>query len=194
MSVAASSPPSEAELVKVFGRLADKAIFMDESAGQCCHSGCDNCEWRYDFDIMRAARPKWLVTYAERKFDSDAHTAKWKALFDVPSVPPSSSSLSDEDIFNTETAGPTPLSSAAVLAERLSALPFSAPLGPSVSVPGEEPLEAETAAWLWEKLVPAGSKSATLTARLMEKRLKEWASGKDSMMWGDFLAKMRSEE
>eukprot|EP00624_Nannochloropsis_granulata_P006607 evm.model.NODE_49765_length_66778_cov_45.246429.14 len=167
---------------------------MDESAGQCCHSGCDNCEWRYDFDIMRAARPKWLVTYAERKFDSDAHTAKWKALFDAPSVPPSSSSLSDEDIFNTETAGPTPLSSAAVLAERLSALPFSAPLGPSVSVPGEEPLEAETAAWLWEKLVPAGSKSATLTARLMEKRLKEWASGKDSMMWGDFLAKMRSEE
>jgi hypothetical protein len=26
---------------------------------------------------MRAARPKWLVTYQERKFDSDAHRAKW---------------------------------------------------------------------------------------------------------------------
>lgn len=54
-----------------------QAIFLDESAGQCCHSGCDNCEWRYDFDVMRAARPKWLVTYQERKFDSDAHRAKW---------------------------------------------------------------------------------------------------------------------
>lgn len=55
----------------------NQAIFLDESAGQCCHSGCDNCEWRYDFDVMRAARPKWLVTYQERKFDSDAHRAKW---------------------------------------------------------------------------------------------------------------------
>lgn len=165
MAVSMQAAPSDEELAKVFGRIADKvrsnglvgcatrayrpmahdpgstpatdtplnaqsprpfyrpnpptqAIFLDESAGQCCHSGCDNCEWRYDFDVMRAARPKWLVTYQvsyllvfiyvsffhslrprrlapvngrdtsglktnscnrtqERKFDSDAHRAKW---------------------------------------------------------------------------------------------------------------------
>lgn len=195
MSSTSTSPasiPSEAEWAKIFGRLADKAIFMDESAGQCCHSGCDNCEWRYDFDIMRAARPKWLVTYAERKFDSDAHTAKWTALFDPPaSSPTSSTPMSDEDMFNMETAGPTSLASSTVLAERLSALPFLAPLGPTVTVTADEPLESETAAWLWDKLLPPGSKSAGLTARLMERRLKEWANGKDSLMWGDFLAEMR---
>lgn len=36
-----------------------------------------------------------------------------------------------------------------------------------------------------EKLV-AGGKAPVLTARLMEKRLKEWAKGGDSLMWGDF--------
>ena len=47
--------------VSLYIRTCGQAIFLDESAGQCCHSGCDNCEWRYDFDVMRAARPKWLV-------------------------------------------------------------------------------------------------------------------------------------
>lgn len=32
----------------------------------------------------------------------------------------------------------------------------------------------------------AGGKSGVLTARLMEKRLGEWANGGDSLMWGDF--------
>lgn len=26
---------------------------------------------------MRAIRPKWVPTYAERIFDSDSHRAKW---------------------------------------------------------------------------------------------------------------------
>lgn len=75
--------PSEEELIKVFGRIADKQIYLDESAGQCCHSGCDNCEWRYDFDVMRAARPKWLVTYQERAFDAATHRAKWVSVVDI---------------------------------------------------------------------------------------------------------------
>ena len=53
----------EIELVKIFGRLAEKMIFGDGSAGACCHSGCDDCEWRYSFDIMQAARPKWIPCY-----------------------------------------------------------------------------------------------------------------------------------
>ena len=75
-----AATPSEEELARVFGRIADKYIYLDESAGQCCHSGCDNCEFRYDFDVMRAARPKWLVTYKERAFDSATHRAKWVSI------------------------------------------------------------------------------------------------------------------
>eukprot|EP00961_Rhodomonas_salina_P028123 380100-Rhodomonas_salina.2 len=30
----------EKELIKVFGRMAEKTLFGDGSAGACCHSGC----------------------------------------------------------------------------------------------------------------------------------------------------------
>jgi hypothetical protein len=53
----------EVELIKIFGRLAEKTLFGDGSAGQCCHSGCSDCEWRYSFDILQSARPKWIPSY-----------------------------------------------------------------------------------------------------------------------------------
>lgn len=53
----------EVDLIKVFGRLAEKTLFGDGSAGQCCHSGCSDCEWRYSFDILQSARPKWIPSY-----------------------------------------------------------------------------------------------------------------------------------
>ena len=74
--------------------------------------------------------------------DSDAHKAKWTSLFS-PSCSPDSTPQSDEDLFNCETAGPSSISSSSSFATALSSLPFSPPLGPSVSVDGEEPLKEE---------------------------------------------------
>lgn len=132
---------------------------------------------------MRAARPKWLVTYQERKFDSGSHRAKWvgqwertnavpepasaglhwlvadpkirsksnvqqRALFDAPAA--AAAAVSDEDLYGESgTTGPASLPCAQALADRLAALPFAAPLGPSVSVDGNDPPAPETVAWLW---------------------------------------------
>jgi hypothetical protein len=64
----------EIDMIKIFGRMAEKTLFGDGSAGQCCHSGCPDCEWRYSFDILQSARPKWIPTY---RFDclKCCHTA-----------------------------------------------------------------------------------------------------------------------
>jgi hypothetical protein len=53
----------EIDMIKIFGRIAEKTLFGDGSAGQCCHSGCPDCEWRYSFDVLQSARPKWIPTY-----------------------------------------------------------------------------------------------------------------------------------
>jgi hypothetical protein len=57
------------EYIKIFGRLGEKMIFGDASAGLCCHSACENCEWRYSFDVLQSARPKWIPTYRVNKFE-----------------------------------------------------------------------------------------------------------------------------
>ena len=59
----ANEKVDEVDLIKIFGRIAEKTLFGDGSAGQCCHSGCSDCEWRYSFDILQSARPKWIPTY-----------------------------------------------------------------------------------------------------------------------------------
>ena len=71
------------EYIKIFGRLGEKMLFGDASAGLCCHSACENCEWRYSFDVLQAARPKWIPTYRENKFeDGREHVAKWSTIFE----------------------------------------------------------------------------------------------------------------
>ena len=73
------------EVVKVFGRLAEKYIMLDESGGMCCYSACKDCEFRlpdggYRMADQSASRPKWIPIYEERVFSGQGkeHTAKWK--------------------------------------------------------------------------------------------------------------------
>lgn len=101
----------EVEYVKVFGRLGEKLLFGDGSAGACCHSGCDNCEWRYTFDVMQSARPKWIPTYRAKTFeDGREHIAKWSNIFEEGS----------EEAIDKEK-----------FVSRLLDLKFDMPLGPS---------------------------------------------------------------
>lgn len=76
------------ELVKIFSRLADKSILLDvPGAGtpemaNCCHGGCDNCNFSHIFDEMSSARAKWIALYDYRELiDGRKHTPKWMQLF-----------------------------------------------------------------------------------------------------------------
>merc|ERR1719199_855027 len=66
MSLSAESPPPLKEYSKLFGRLSDKFILLDASAGKCCYSGCTGCEFRlpdggYKMSEQSASRAKWVL-------------------------------------------------------------------------------------------------------------------------------------
>lgn len=72
------------DVVKLFGRLAEKYIMLDESGGMCCYSACKDCEYRlpgggYKMADQSAARPKWIPVYEERNFagQNKEHKTKW---------------------------------------------------------------------------------------------------------------------
>ena len=76
--------PDVKDCVKLFGRLADKYLLLDASAGMCCYSGCSDCEYRlpgggYKMADQRSARPKWIPVYAQRTGASptNVHQSKW---------------------------------------------------------------------------------------------------------------------
>lgn len=78
----------DVEMAKVFNKLAEKKLLLDvPGAGtiemsQCCHSGCDNCEFARIFDEMNSGRAKWIPTYGDMKHvDNRNHVAKWMNLF-----------------------------------------------------------------------------------------------------------------
>ncbi|KAJ1457144.1 hypothetical protein M885DRAFT_146929 [Pelagophyceae sp. CCMP2097] len=79
---------SEGECARLFGRLADKLLLLDvEGAGtdavkNCCHGGCDNCDFSQVFDEMRSSRPKWIACYTDRTLiDGRAHQSPAMQLF-----------------------------------------------------------------------------------------------------------------
>ena len=76
------------ETARLFNRFSDKYMLLDvEGAGSpgminCCHSGCDNCEYRFRFDEMASGRAKWVPLYADRKHvDGRSHLAPWSMIF-----------------------------------------------------------------------------------------------------------------
>jgi hypothetical protein len=79
---------TEATAAQVFGRLADKKLLLDvEGAGtpamkDCCHGGCDNCDYSRIFDEMNAGKSKWVACYVEREhIDGRRHEAPVQGLF-----------------------------------------------------------------------------------------------------------------
>ena len=56
----------EVELTKLFGRMADKVLLLDvPGAGtvemmNCCHGGCDNCDFARIFFFPRKKKPAAL--------------------------------------------------------------------------------------------------------------------------------------
>jgi len=144
------------EYIKIFGRLGEKMIFGDASAGLCCHSACDDCEWRYTFDVMQSARPKWIPTYRENRFeDGREHITKWSAIFEDGDAP-----VGKEEFT-----------------ERLAAIKFEMPLGPSGFLTAKQAdLSPEVLDVFWSYIARG---KPTLTAKQFSIRLKKMLSSPD---------------
>jgi len=108
------------DLVKIFGRMAENYLLLDvPGAGtpemmNCCHGGCDNCNYSHIFDNLSSGRPKWIPLYCHRSLiDGRNHVSKWSSIF--------------ADEF-------THLSSSEFV-EKFLALKYEVCLGPALSVP-----------------------------------------------------------
>ncbi len=146
-----------ADVAGLFGRLADKKLLLNVPfAGtpdmkDCCHGGCDNCDFSRIFDEMNAGRPKWVLCYDYCELiDGRSVAPGWAAMFDAGALA--------RDGF----------------AAALSALPYRPSMGPKVSVDPDEPVSAAAAAALWAAL--AGD-ADELTAAQMGDGLKDLCGG-----------------
>lgn len=178
VSVAASTKfrididPKEA--VKVFGRLAEKYILLDASAGKCCYSACSDCEYRlpgggYRMADQSAARPKWIPNYISRQGSSSdkKHVTKWSTeLFG-----PSSSSLS-LDAF----------------VEKIKTMSYAPTLGGPYLAASAAVITDDSAIRTFFDILSEGND--VLTKNKMSVRLKQLADGEEGLTWVMFQRSM----
>ena len=156
------------EAVKIFGRLAEKYIMLDETAGMCCYSACSDCEYRlpdggYRMADQSAARPKWIPSYVSRTINGKEHTTKWSA-----ELYQEGETTVDRDTF----------------AERLVQLAYAPPLGgPYVGASSASIEDTVVATRLFDVL--ADGKDMLTKARIST-RLKQLAGGEEGMTWPKF--------
>jgi len=157
------------EAVKLFGRLAEKYIMLDESGGMCCYSGCTDCEFRlpdggYKMADQSASRPKWIPIYEQRAFEAldKKHQSKWSTeiFIDGPAV--------TKDAFVTAVVN----------------MPYAPPLGgPFVGATAAKIEDTTAAEALFELLADGKEKLARFK---MGVRLKELSDGEQGLTWQKF--------
>lgn len=88
-STVAQQTVNEVDISALFCAFSDKYLLLDvPGAGtpemvNCCHSGCDNCEFARIFDCLTSGRPKWVALYAYRQHsDGRDHTPPWTSIFE----------------------------------------------------------------------------------------------------------------
>ena len=160
------------EAVKIFGRLAEKYILLDETAGMCCYSACKDCEYRlpgggYRMADQTAARPKWIPSYIRRTVPNE-HSTKW-----------SSELFGDDSTISKE-----------CFVQRLLELDYLPPLGgPYVGASAAEPSTSDAAEKLFDVLSQGKNKLEKLD---MSTRLKDLAGGEEGLTWAMFLDALNS--
>mmetsp|Transcript_10704 Transcript_10704/g.23535 ORF Transcript_10704/g.23535 Transcript_10704/m.23535 type:complete len:222 (+) Transcript_10704:87-752(+) len=167
-TAAIQTDPKEA--VKLFGRLAEKYIMLDASAGMCCYSGCTDCEFRepgggYRMADQSSSRPKWIPSYDHREFNSGKeHTTKWSTeiFVDGPAV-------TKEEFVS-----------------RVINMQFAPPLGGPYLAASAATIEDESAAATLFDIL-AGEKEK-LTKHRMGKEMKSLANGEEGLTWVNFSA------
>mmetsp|Transcript_9244 Transcript_9244/g.24969 ORF Transcript_9244/g.24969 Transcript_9244/m.24969 type:complete len:231 (-) Transcript_9244:184-876(-) len=174
-AVVPSIEPKEA--VKLFGRLAEKYIMLDDSGGMCCYSACKDCEYRlpdggYKMADQSASRPKWIPTYEQRKFENlgKEHEAKWRT-----------------SIYSDDVTAVTQDEFVAAILE----MDFATPLGgPFVSKSAGKMEDTAAAAVLFDVLADGSEK---LARRKMSRRLQELSDGEQGLTWPNFSAALGVE-
>eukprot|EP00747_Dinoflagellata_sp_TGD_P185185 gnl/TRDRNA2_/TRDRNA2_41596_c0_seq1.p1 gnl/TRDRNA2_/TRDRNA2_41596_c0~~gnl/TRDRNA2_/TRDRNA2_41596_c0_seq1.p1 ORF type:complete len:336 (-),score=27.99 gnl/TRDRNA2_/TRDRNA2_41596_c0_seq1:173-1180(-) len=181
-----------AEMAKIFGRLAEDVIYLDNSVGVCCHKDCSNCEWflpdgSYYPPIAEAKQPTWIPCYTENDFSlgnrgrrlrRGCHRPQWPEMFAAGPL--------TEDTFPNA----------------LKALQFSMPAGPPVALEGQPEPSEQVLARLWEVSTATAaqlkdvevSAITSLTPEDFVAVLQEWSSQKDFptdfVTWEDFETAM----
>lgn len=161
------------EVVKVFGRLAEKYIMLDESGGMCCYSACKDCEFRlpdggYRMADQSAARPKWIPVYEERVFAGQGkeHVAKWKSGIFVEGT---TTAVNKEEF-----------------AQAVANLDFATPLGgPFVSKSAGTIEDTAVAEALFDILAEG---KEVLTRHKMGVALNKLSEGESGLTWPKFSA------
>ncbi|GMI51236.1 hypothetical protein ScalyP_jg3107 [Parmales sp. scaly parma] len=167
-----TSPPidDEKEFAKLFGRIADKFILLDASAGLCCYSACADCEFRlpgggYRMSEQTASRAKWVCTYSTRTTDTKSHTSRWAGLFP------------DETTKVTKSEFITGVQN----------LPYIEALGPPfVSKKDATELSETCVARLWDVCVSANNNKETISQLYLSRKLKELAGEEEGLIWSTF--------
>jgi hypothetical protein len=176
-----------AEVAKLFGRFAEKVLYLDKEVGACCHSACSDCEWRmpdggYRFDVLRAARPKWIPCYISRDYlinDGGCHVPQWaSALF--PDGVDTATTISRKEFDS-----------------RIQSLLYTAPMGPSGTIRSDDTdIASESLDLLWAWLCGGEPSATELKAGAILQRLQDMSpeegrdgsigEGPDSIDWKGF--------
>lgn len=166
--------------VLVFGRLAEKYIALDSSGGDCCYSGCSDCEYRlpgggYIMADQSAARPKWIPHYQKRSTTSREHVTTWsQTLFGGEGIP------IDRLAFY----------------EAVQNLSYAPPLGgPYVGASAAKDVDIQPVADRLFHVLTLGTKNrTTLTPQYMSRRIKELSNGEEGMTWNSFQRALETVE
>lgn len=156
------------EAVKIFGRLAEKYIILDPTAGMCCYSACTDCEYRlpgggYIMADQSASRPKWIPNYEKRSYNENNHVTGWST-----------------GVF---TDGPAVTKSEFI--ENIKQMKFAPPLGGPYVGASAGAIEDDTAlAFLFDSLIVEGKEK--LTKHRMSIRMKELANNEEGLSWPNF--------
>lgn len=163
------------EMVKVFGRLAEKYIMLDSSGGMCCYSACSDCEFRlpgggYIMAEQSASRPKWIPSYDERSFESGKeHTSKW-----------STEVFGDESVIAKEG-----------FVQAVKNMQYNPPLGgPYVSKSKAEFNDDLTLNVVFDKLANGKDKLSKIR---FSRTIKQMANGEEGLTWAAFRAALTGE-
>ncbi|KAL7570135.1 hypothetical protein ACA910_019976 [Epithemia clementina (nom. ined.)] len=159
------------EAVKLFGRLAEKYIMLDDSAGMCCYSACSDCEYRlpgggYRMSDQSAARPKWIPNYISRSANNKEHTTKW----------------------STELFEGGPALSQDAFVKKLQQMSYAPTLGGPYLAASAAAIENEVAAKALFHVLSEGKD--VLTKSKMSVRIKQLAGGEEGLTWAMFQKAM----
>jgi hypothetical protein len=160
------------EAVKLFGRLAEKYIMLDASAGMCCYSACSDCEYRepgggYRMADQSSARPKWIPCYDHREFkvQGKEHMTKWGKEIFINNIPV----VTKEEFV-----------------ERIVNMQFIPPLGGPYITASAATIEDMSAASTLFDILSTGNEK--LTKFRMGNNIKSIANGEEGLTWPMFAA------